>query len=133
MNGQQGDEERFGQRAQALLRASVEGLDGRTRSKLTQARHVALAARPQPAWLAGHSRGWLAGAGASLAAVLVAVVVLNLRPGAQPAPTGINGAADDLALLADADALELTQEQDDYSFYEWAAGQASDDGTAVGT
>ena len=111
-------------RARALLEHSAGNLDGRVRSRLVRMRHAALAAR-------GHSRArraWLSWAPAgALAAGLLGVLVYlrhghGLLPGVAPAARG--GAADDLELLADADALQLAEDAGDYDFYEWAAGTA---------
>ncbi|MFT3906950.1 MAG: hypothetical protein QM718_11640 [Steroidobacteraceae bacterium] len=112
-------------RARQLLGASIADLDGRTRSRLTQARHAALAVRRRtvlPGWL---PQGWRAPAGASAAAVLVGLVVFNLHHGAAPSASS-SANAEDLELLADADALELSDTAD-YDFYEWAVAQASED------
>jgi hypothetical protein len=106
----------FEQRARALLRDSVQKLDGSTRSQLAQTRAAALSQRDAPpGWL---SFRYLAPAGAMATALLVAVLVT----GRQDA-TGVNDPAAsalyDLELLADADAFELSQE--DLEFIEWAA------------
>jgi hypothetical protein len=107
----------FEQRARALLRDSVQRLDGATRSRLAQARAHAMSQQDaRPGWL--HFR-YLAPAGAMAAAALVTVLITGLKD----AP-GVNEPADDalydLELLADADALELSQETD-LEFIEWAA------------
>lgn len=118
---------------QALL-AGDEALDGRTRSRLTQARHAALASagrwRGARAW-----RGW-APAGVAATAVLATVLYFNERTVETPAAVPVNGSAlDDFDMLADADALELNAGPDggelDYDFYEWAAA-AADAGDGLG-
>ncbi|MCC7462724.1 MAG: hypothetical protein IT480_09735 [Gammaproteobacteria bacterium] len=111
-------------RARELLEASAAGLDGRVRSRLTRARHAALAvqrhARARRAWLS-----W-APVGALAAAVLGALVYVRhgrmLLPGHTPPASG----ADDLELLADVDALPLAEDAGDYDFYEWAASAAGE-------
>jgi hypothetical protein len=119
---------------QSLL-AGDEALDGRTRSRLTQARHAALEhgglRRGTRAW-----SGW-APAGVAASVVLAIVVYINQRAVEAPAAVAVNGSAlDDLDLLADADALELNAGPDagelDYDFYEWAAA-AADAGDGLGT
>jgi hypothetical protein len=116
-------------RSRALLEDSAANLDGRLSSRLTRARHAALAVRRQ----ARARRAWLSWAPAgALAAGLLGVLAYlrhghGLLPGAT-APTG--GGTDDLDLLADADALQLAEDAGDYDFYEWAAAAAGDAGTA---
>jgi hypothetical protein len=113
-------------RARALLEQSAAQLDGRIRSRLNQARHAALAPRRH----AYARRAWLswAPAGALAAALLGALVYVRHVPGLLPggsAPAA-GAAADDLELLADADALPLAEDAADYDFYEWAALSASE-------
>ncbi len=116
-----------------LLERSVSRTDARTRSRLTQARHVALDA-------AGASRrlSWLITwravpiTGAVAAAVLAALLLFGyppvhapvapgaltpgaVTPGAQPSPEVLD-------LLADDEGLSLMEDYD-HSFYEWAAAQ----------
>lgn len=126
MSGEQDKLEDLGQRAGALLRTSAEDLDGPTRSRLARARASAL---DQPS----HRRGWqtlrhLAPVGAVAGAALVAVLLTS--PG-NPPPVEVNAATAatlyDLELLADADALELSQEAD-LDFIEWAAAMAELEG-----
>jgi hypothetical protein len=119
-------------RSRALLEQSAANLDGHVRSRLTRARHAALAAqRPDRA-----RRAWLswAPAGALAAGVLGVLVYVRhghgLLPGSAPPASG--GGAEDLELLADADALQLAEDAGDYDFYEWAAGAAGD-AEAVGS
>jgi hypothetical protein len=114
----------FERRTQALLRDSVDHLDGATRSRLARARSTAVAQRET-------RRNWfdfryLAPAGAVAAALLVTLLLVG-RPGD---PDHVNestgGTLYDLELLADADALELTQETD-LEFVEWAAAMGEQD------
>jgi hypothetical protein len=107
----------FEQRARALLRDSVQRLDGTTRSRLAQTRAQAIALRDaRPGWL---NFRYLAPAGAMATAVLVTMLFTGLKdaPGVNE-PAG--NALYDLELLADADAFELSQETD-LEFIEWAA------------
>jgi negative regulator of sigma E activity len=106
----------FEKRTQEVLEESVGRLDGRTRSRLTQARHAALAQLEQPA------RHWWRSyvpAGA-VAAVAVLAVVMWTNPVTQP-PTA--GPVDDMELLADSDAPDFVDDGEDLEFYEWAAGE----------
>lgn len=111
----------FEQRAGRLLRESADSLDAATRTKLTQARHAALdniAARP--AWLDFRV---LAPGGAVAAAAVVAVLFWN---GPLQRSAGESGAFDDIDLLADADAYEISLETD-LDFIEWAANMGEQD------
>ena len=111
----------FERRTRAVLAASLTRIDARTRSRLNQARHAALAqaARPQRAWL---KLGMVPG-GALAAAVLVALVLFN-RPPHELVPASIESGQplEVLDLVADDEALSL-MEDEDHSFYEWAAAQ----------
>ena len=107
----------FEQRTRELLRDSAENLNGSTRSRLTQARAAAIAQRSS-------ARRWfefryLAPAGAVATALLVTVMITGHHRG-----PGVNDPAGntlyDMELLADTDALELSQESD-LEFIEWAA------------
>ncbi|MEO7773162.1 MAG: hypothetical protein ABIT36_01565 [Steroidobacteraceae bacterium] len=108
--------------AKAAFDDSIARLDAATRSRLTQARHAALAVGPRrelaPWWRNAAPAGGLA------AAVLVALVLWN-RSGAPVLPdlsTAQTSRFDDLELIADADALDLA-DVDNFEFYEWAATQ----------
>jgi len=130
-------------RARVLLQESAEGLDGRTRSRLTQARHAALAAAAEPrglfAWLmaflappsAGRWQRW-APAGALAASVLVVALLVARMPGTPGVVTHATGGGEDIELLADSDALALAQEPEvDYDFYEWAVDAEAHDAPAA--
>lgn len=122
--------EEFERRTRELLEESAQRLDGRTRSRLSQARHAALAAAHEgraSAWLsrlAGH--GW-APAGAVAAAAVLAMLLWVGRPEGVAtirgeAPAGF----EDLELIADGETFELL-ESADQEFYEWALMQAAGD------
>ena len=110
----------FEKRTQEVLDESTSRLDGRTRSRLTQARHAALAQLTQP------SRHWWRAyvpAGAAAAVVVLAVVMWS-RPFTENVPVAQNaGAVEDMELLADAEALDFVDEGEDLEFYEWAVGE----------
>jgi hypothetical protein len=103
----------FEKRAREILEESTGRLDGRTLSRITQARHAALDPARQPVL-----RRWsfLVPAGAAAAAAVLAVV---LWPGPKGDPAS---PVDDIEMLADADAPDFA-EGEDLEFYEWAAGE----------
>lgn len=100
------------QRAKSLFDASVERLDGRTRSSLTQARQAALEElrrqRARPRWLT-HPLGGLT------VAALLAVGVL-MWPGVMrtPGPGGVS--LEDFEIVANGDDIEMLQ---DVEFFSW--------------
>ncbi|MFI4867030.1 MAG: hypothetical protein ACHQDB_07985 [Steroidobacterales bacterium] len=112
----------FERRARALLTQSAEQLPGAVRSRLTQARFAAVAARSAHApWFA---RRWVP-AGAAVAAAL-ALLVLYVPHGRSLIENPVASAGlEDIELLTDNDAVPLNGDQDvDYDFYEWAANEA---------
>jgi hypothetical protein len=127
----------FERRARELLRDSVEGLPAHTRSRLTRARHAALATRPP--WYAGSLRRWVpAGAGALAAATLAVLFMVGPRGESPGANVLATAGPEDLEMLADSDAVQLVQlgrdEDVDYDFYEWAASEAKGGSApAIGT
>src|SRR5262249_50729596 len=111
----------FERNARAVLEASTARIDGRTRSRLNQARQAAVAAvgeRQRPWW---RSYTLMPAAGLA-AALLVAVTLWHREPAAFEPPVFENQrtAVEDVDLLVDADALDLMEGWDG-SFYEWAA------------
>jgi hypothetical protein len=125
----------FERRLQALLEESVQGVGGHARSRLTQARHAALAEaargghwrlpRRALAWTRYQRLFWMPAAGAMATAVLVAFVLwphAPQAPGVEASPTNV----EDLDLVADREGMDLMQSGDG-QFYEWAMAQ-SDDG-----
>ena len=123
----------FERNARAVLEASISRIDGRTRSRLNQARQTALAAvgvRHRPWW---RSYTLMPAAGVA-AALLVAVTLWHREPVAFEPPVfeGQHSAnVDDVDLLVDADALDLMEGWDG-SFYEWAADQTDGGGQSAG-
>jgi hypothetical protein len=113
----------FEQRARALLRDSALNVDGATRARLAQARATALAQRDRRSWF---DFRYLAPAGAMAAAVLVTVLFVGRHPADGNVNDTAGSALDDLELLADADAFELSQEAD-LEFIEWAASMGEQD------
>jgi hypothetical protein len=113
-------------RARALFDDSVESIDGATRSRLTQARHAALAELERPRVLAGP---WLPAGALAVAAVVA--VVLWVGPGGtgDPGQAALAIApADDFELLAAGEDLDMLDE--DVEFYAWAA--SADGGHGIG-
>ena len=104
----------FEKRSREVLEESTARLDGRTRSRLAQARHAALAQLETPA-----RNGWrsYAPAGAAAAVAVLAVVIWSgpTQPVASP--------VEDMEILADAEAPDFVEDGDDLEFYEWAAGE----------
>lgn len=95
-------------KAKALFDQSVERLDGRTRSRLTQARNRAVDELRN----AAVRRRWLRGP-AGFAAAMVAGAAFMLWAGVGRNPTV---PLDDVAIVAATDDLELLQ---DVEFYAW--------------
>jgi hypothetical protein len=106
-------------RARELFDASVDGLDGATRSRLNRARHAALAeagrARHNP-W-----RTWLPAAAAASVAMLA--VVLWRMPGESMDRSAASAegtpAAEVVELLATSEGIDVASE--DPEFYAWLA------------
>src|SRR5688572_27856976 len=112
----------FEKRTKEILEESTARLDGRTRSRLTQARHAALGQLARPAWRVWWRAYVPAGAAA---AVAVLAVVLWVRPnGTESLPVAQNtNAVEDLELLADVEAPDFAADGDELEFYEWAADE----------
>ena len=110
----------FEKRSQEVLEESVARLDGRTRSRLTQARHAALAQLERPA-----RQWWRSYVPAGAAAAAVLAVMLYVQPGSVVDPHGVRNpsSVEDMDILADAEAPDFTEDTDDVEFYEWAAGE----------
>jgi hypothetical protein len=115
----------FEQRTRAWLVQSAERLPGSVRSRLTRARYAALAAHASPQSSTAVRRWVPAGAVAGVALALF--VVLAPHGSGVPARVGTSGPAlEDIEMLTDSDALPLSGDQDvDYDFYEWAAGEST--------
>jgi hypothetical protein len=113
-------------RARELFDASVERMDAATRSRLTQARHVALAELARPRWLRSP---WLPAGALAAAAVLAVAIWTGPRPGEEAAPTlAAAPAADEFEMLTLDEDLDMLGE--DVEFYAWAA--SADAGNGIG-
>jgi len=117
----------FERNARRVLEESLSRVDARTRSRLNQARQLAVEAadaRSQPWW---RSFTLMPAAGAVTAALLLGVMLWHREPGVREPPLseGHPPAVEDLDLLADAEALDLVEGWDGPGpgFYEWAADQ----------
>ena len=132
------DPDEFERRARALLRDSADALSGQVRSRLTQARHAALASSTaRSPW-----RGWLP-AGVAAAAVLAMLVTLqprSLPDGPRMLAVESGAGLEDVDLLADSEAFDLAQERDiaqgqdmGADFYEWAVDEADGSSSLLGT
>jgi hypothetical protein len=123
-------------RSRLVLEEGLSRIDARTRSRLNQARQAAVAAAARPSWLARFlgplGRQALMPAGVTAVAVLVAVFMLS---GGRQLTTAVadnpSGALDVLDLVTDDDAMKL-MEDNDSSFYEWAAAQSDVPGQNAG-
>ncbi len=114
------------ERTRAVLRHSVTRIDGRTRSRLNQARQaaVAAAAGARPGIWRSRKLVLMPVTGAVAAAVLATVLVL-FGPGSHPAaPKGeaAQPSLEMLDMLTDDENMSL-MENYDRGFYEWAAAQ----------
>ena len=102
----------FERRSRAAFDASIDAVDMRTRSRLTQARHAALDAaaggrRP----FAGVRLTFWAPALGAVAALVVGIALWTSRPSAD-----VSG-FEDLELVASNEQMDLLQ--DDPEFYDW--------------
>jgi hypothetical protein len=129
----------FEEHGRRLFEASVENLDMRVRSRLTQARHAALDATAGSPLRLPSLPVWSGAAGVT-AAVVLAVSIWVGNPMAHPhhAPPVAETQAglEDLDLVASSDESVAPMEmlQNDIDFYEWAADKtaASSDAGNVG-
>ncbi len=125
-------------RSRQVLEEGVSRIDAHTRSRLNQARQAAVAAAAQPSFLARFhgalSRQVLMPA-TGAAAVAALVTVLMMSNGAKHLTAAVTdnpaSALDVLDLVTDDDAMNL-MEDNDGSFYEWAAAQTDSAGQGIG-
>jgi hypothetical protein len=125
------------ERSRALFLDSVAGLDMRTRSRLTQARHAALAAADASArrpWLM-RIPVWTSAVGVTAAAVLGVALWFGglLGQHGQMSAADTQSKFEDLDIIAasdesSGDAMDMLQ--DDIDFYAWADKTASSEPTA---
>jgi hypothetical protein len=125
-------------RSRRVLEAGLSRIDARTRSRLNQARQAAVAEAAKGSGLSWlyrpFTRHALMPAGAAAAAALIAVFMLSgggHHLTQSPADTPAS-ALDVLDLVTDDDAMKLMEDNNDGSFYEWAAAQGENAGAASG-
>ena len=109
----------FERNARLVLEEGVSRIDGRTRSRLNQARHAALEAvgARRAWWRSGYTLMPTAGAAVAL---LLALVLWHREPSVEaPVLEVQHAAAEDMDLVADSEALDLLEGWDG-PFYEWA-------------
>ncbi len=124
------------ERSRALFHESVENVDMRVRSRLTQARHAALSAAERSNGRSWFMRMpvWGSAAGVSAAAVLGVALWFGGPLAHHGAPPAAESAFEDLDIVASSDessggdALEMLQ--DDIDFYAWADKTANAEPTA---
>jgi anti-sigma-K factor RskA len=125
MTAKQDSHSEFEQHAREVLEESVTRIDGRVRSRLTQARFAAIeeARRSRRPFWRGLTLFPVSGAVA--AALMVAIVLWTGRAdrSALPMADVPQATMEDIDLLADAEAFELVEEWDG-AFYEWAVAQS---------
>lgn len=116
MKAQDNNTEAFERRARELLESSTERLEGRVRSRLTQARFAALEeARRARRWLGW--RTWIP-AGALAGAAALAIVLWSGHPEPPTAALDARNSLDDLEIVAGGENFELLENLD---FYEWVS------------
>jgi hypothetical protein len=119
-------------RSRRVLEEGLSRIDAHTRSRLNQARQGAVAAVARPSFL-GRFHGALTGQmlmpATGAAAVVALVAVFMLSSGGHHLTASVTdnpaNALDVLDLVTDDDAMNL-MEDNDGSFYEWAAAQQGD-------
>ena len=129
------DSEAFEMRSRALFQDSVDGLDMRIRSRLTQARSAALeaASESRRPWLFGWKM-WAPATGVTAAAILGLGLWIGSPIGHQAATlSNVQSNLEDLDLVAStdegsADAMDMLQ--DDIDFYDFA-DKAANSGPAA--
>jgi hypothetical protein len=117
----------FERNARRVLEESVSRIDARTRSRLNQARQLAVeaaGARHRPRW---RSLGLMPAAGAATAALLLGVMLWHRESAVLEPPLfeARTQAVEDIDLLADTEGLDLVEGWDGPGpgFYEWAADE----------
>ena len=122
----------FEQRVRAVLSERLTRIDARTRSRLNQARHAALAAASGSRRSVWNGPRLMPVSGAVAAAMLVALVWFNQRPHSMlSSGDGSQQTLEVLDLVGDDEALSM-MEDEDHSFYEWAVDQADSAGAGAG-
>jgi anti-sigma-K factor RskA len=123
----------FERNARTVLEESVSRIDGRTRSRLNQARQAAVEAATSRRRFGWRTFTFMPAAGAVVAAAIVALVLWHREPSTLEPPVfeGQRLTAEDVDLLADVEGLDLMEGWDG-PFYEWAADQTDGNGQSQG-
>ncbi len=109
----------FERNVRLVLEEGVSRIDGRTRSRLNQARHAALEAVSAPRRVWWRSSYTLMPTAGAAAALLLALVLWHREASVESPVLDGQHAVEDMDLLADSEALELLEGWDG-PFYEWA-------------
>lgn len=126
----------FERQTRAMLEESAQRLPASVRSRLTQARHAAVAARGTHRPILGLSvwgRSWVPAV--AMASLFLAVVLVVIPRVNAPTP-GDKVALEDIELLSDSEvALEDKPggQEASFDFYEWAGNENQDATPAVGS
>ena len=115
------DRQDIEKRARELFDESVESVDYATRSRLTQARHAALAELERPRFRVAP---WLPAAAAAAVAAIAVALWMPQDPGTGTAATVAS--VDDFELLTLGDDLDMLGE--DVEFYAWATSLEAGNG-----
>lgn len=121
-------------RSRTLFEASVAGLNASIRSRLTQARHAAVAGFEQQrgsrffatAFRNWKFREWAPATAVAAAALIVTIVLLTDTTTREPLRDAAL-TADDMTLLLNGDNLDLIEEME---FYAWLDGAVTDSDAA---
>jgi len=129
----------FEEHGRRLFAASVDNLDMRVRSRLTQARHAAVDVSTSPRLRFLRLPVWSSAAGVTAAGVLALAIWVGAplgHPHHTPPVADTQAGLEDLELVASSDennAAPMEMLQNDIDFYEWAADKtASGDSGNVG-
>lgn len=118
------EHESLEQRARMLFQDSVENLDMRMRSRLTQARHAALNATGRDRAGFMRKKWWMPAAGVTAAAVLGAVLWIGMPRGTHHALSLADAQSNledlDIVAASDDSGVPLEMLQDDLDFYDFA-------------
>lgn len=126
----------FEKRAKDVFDESVAGLDGHTQSRLTRARHAALA---ELAVSRGQRletlmrRWWLPAAGVATVALAAVLVMFNMNAGTGEPRFAAALVAEDIDLLSNPVDLELLEDMEFYAWLDSEAALGEDPQNALGT
>jgi hypothetical protein len=121
----------FEEHGRRLFEASVENLDMRVRSRLTQARHAALDVSASPRLRFLRLPVWSSAAGVTVAGLLAFAIWVGGplgQPHHTPTVADTQAGFEDLELVASSDennAAPMEMLQNDIDFYEWAADKTA--------